>query len=256
MRTRLGLVVVGGLLLGLLSSCGEPDKLTAKTLFPQVSAAQTKAGSSHIAMKLVANGGQTFTSNGQMKVGKNAEDTAMVMTVPGDSGGLGSIELRLVDRNFYIRLGALTQGKFAKIDLTDKSNPIAQQYGDIIKNVDPARQVQLYQDAITAFDASGKPVEIDGVKTQPYKITIDPKKAGSLKSFSKDIPLPERLNFTLYVGPDDLPRRMISVVPGGAGSSTRLQMDYTKWGEKVTIEAPSKSNVVADTLFSELGKAS
>jgi hypothetical protein len=253
MRARLGSVLALGLLIGLLASCGEPQKLTAKTLFPTVSKAQAEAGSSHMTMKLTAPSGQTFQSHGQMRLGKRAEDTAMAMTVNGGAGSLGTIELRLVDGNFYIALGALTQNKFAKIDLSDKSNPVARQYGDIVRNVDPARQVEQYQDAITAFDSSGKPVEIDGVKTQPYRIAIDPKKAGSLKSFEGST-LPKKINFTLYVGSDNLPRRMVSTVPSPAGD-TRLQMDYSKWGEKVSIAAPAKSNIVEDSLFDQLGKA-
>jgi hypothetical protein len=251
---RLGVVVVVGLLLGSLASCGgESDKLTAKTLFPAMAKAQTEAGSSHLAMKLTAPNGQTFQSRGQMRLGKNPDDTAMAMTVSGQTGGLGTIELRLIDQSFYIALGALTQNKFAKIDLTDKSNPIARQYGDLIKNVDPARQIEQYQDAITTFDSSGEPVEIDGVQAQPYKISIDPKKASQLKSVG-EAKLPETINFTLYVGPDDLPRRMVSQVPGAAGN-TKLQMDYSKWGEKVTIKAPGKGNIADDSLLEQLGAA-
>ncbi|MFL6090765.1 MAG: hypothetical protein ACJ71Z_11565 [Aeromicrobium sp.] len=255
MRMRLGLVLVVGLLLGFVAGCGGPEKLTSKTLFPAVSKAQAAAGSSHLSMQLTAPTGQTFRSHGEMKLGKHAEDTAMVMTVAGQGSGLGTIELRLVDRNFYMALGALTKGKFAKFDLTDQSNPVSRQYGEIIKNVDPARQMASYQDAITSFDSSGKTVELDGVKTQPYAITIDPKKAGTLKSFGANGQLPKKIRFTLYLGPDNLPRRMVSLVPGSAGD-TRLQMDYTKWGEKVSIKAPSKSDIVDDSLFSQLGKAS
>jgi hypothetical protein len=253
MRARLGFLLVLGLLLGFLASCGEPQKLTSKTLFPTLAKAQADAGSNHISMKLTTPSGQTFESHGQMKLGKRPADTAMAMTVAGGAGSLGAIELRLVDRNFYIALGALTHNKFAKIDLTDKSNPIARQYGNIIKNVDPARQVEQYRDAITAFDSSAKPVELDGVKTQPYKITIDPKKARALKSFG-DSGLPAAINFTLYVGPDNLPRRMISKVPSPAGP-TRLQMDYTHWGDTVVVQAPKPSNVVDESFLNRLGRA-
>lgn len=254
MRSRLGIILVTGLLLGFLASCGDaPEKLTAKTLFPAVSKAQASAKSSHIAMQLTAPGGQKFSSRGQMRLGQKLEDTAMAMTLTGDTGGVGNIEMRLVDRKFYVAIGALTQGKFAEIDLTDKANPIARQYGEIIENVDPARQVRQYRDAITKFDTSGKPVKIDGVQAQPYAISIDPRKAAELEKLG-DVQLPKRIDFTLYVGPDNLPRRMVSKVPGPGGSS-RLQMDYSAWGEKVTIEAPSAANIAKDSPFSQLGGA-
>lgn len=255
MRSRWGMVLVVGLLLGFLASCGnEPEKLTSKTLFAKVSKAQAAAKSSHISMRLTAPDGQTFSSYGQMRLGPKVEDTAMAMTVSGDTGGLGSVELRLVDRTFYVALGSLTQGKFAKIDLTDTSNPIARQYGEIIQNVDPARQVRQYEDAITKFDTSGKTVKIDGVQTQPYKISIDPSKAVELDKLGDDVTLAKRIDFTLYVGPDNLPRRMVSTVPGPGGKS-RLQMDYSKWGEKVSIAPPAKENIAEGDLFSRLGGA-
>jgi hypothetical protein len=254
MRSRLVILAVVGLLTGFLASCGdEPNRLTAKTLFPRVSKAQTKAGSSHISMALTAPGGQTFASRGQMRLGDKPEDTAMAMTVGGNTGGLGTVEIRLVDRTFYVALGSLTQGKFAKIDLRDKSNPIAQQYGEIIENLDPAHQVGQYQDAITKFDSSGEPVEIDGVETHPYKITIDPAKATHVKKV-EGVSLPESISVTLYIGPDDLPRRMVSRVPGPDGAAAKMQLDYSKWGEKVTIKAPSKANIADDDLLSRLGQ--
>ena len=149
-------------------------------------------------------------------------------------------------------LGALTGNKFVKIDLTDDKNPIARQYGDIIENLDPARQVKQYESAIKTFDSSGKVVKLDGVDARPYKITIDPSKASQLKKL-KGTKLPASMTFTLYVGPDDLPRRMVSTIPAADKSGkTRLQMDYTKWGEKVSISAPSAANITKDSLLSQL----
>jgi len=203
-------------------------------------------------MSLTVPGGQSFRSYGEMKIGKSAKDTAMAMTVSGDTGKIGKVELRLVEQNFYISLGALTSNKFVKIDLTDKSNPIAQQYGEIIENLDPAPEFKQYKAGIEKFDSSGKPVKIDGVQAQPYKITIDPSKASQLKNLG-DAKLPKSMSFTLYVGPDDLPRRMVSLIPNvdGAGN-TKLQMDYTQWGEKVSIEAPGPNRITKNSILNQL----
>jgi hypothetical protein len=254
MRSRWVILAAVGILMGFLAACGnEPDKLTAETLFPQVSKAQMKAGSSHVSMTLTAPDGQKFASRGQLKLGTRAQDTAMAMTVDGETGGLGTVEMRLVNRAFYISLGALTQNKFVRIDLTDKSNPMARQYGEIIQNVDPARQVRQYEKAVTKFDASGEPKEIDGVRTQPYKISVDPAKADQFKQLDPTA-LPDSIAFTLYVGPDNLPRRMVSTIPNQSGT-TKLQLDYTKWGEKVTIAAPSKAMITEDSLLDRIGQS-
>lgn len=253
MRSCLRAAAILGLLLGLLAGCaGEPERLTAKTLFPRVTKAEVEAGSSHIALKLTTPDGQGFRSYGQMKIGKRPRDTAMVMTVSDGGGAMGTVELRLVDRVFYISLGALTSNKFVKVDLADTSNPLAKQYGGIMENLDPGRQVQQYADAVTSFDSSGKPIEIDGVMARPYTVTIDPKKAAQLKNLESST-MPKRVTFTIYVGPDDLPRRMVSQVPAGSDlGNTRIQMDYSKWGDPVTIEAPSAANITTDNLLGSM----
>jgi hypothetical protein len=254
MRSRLGIVLVVGLLFGFVAACGsEPDRPTAETLFPRVSKAVLKSGSSHIAMTLTAPSGEKFTSRGQMKLGARPQDTAMAMTVDAGTGSLGTVEMRLVDRAFYISLGALTQNKFAKVDLTDKSNPISSQYGAILESLDPARELQQYQKAITKFDASGETVEIDGVKAQPFRFSVDPSKADQFKQVDRAA-IPASINVTLYVGPDDLPRRIVMQMPTQNGT-TKQQRDYTKWGEKVTITAPSKSRITEESLLDGIGQS-
>jgi hypothetical protein len=46
---------------------------------------------------------------------------------------------------------------------------------------------------------------------------------------------------------------MLSRMPTTAGTTT-LRLDYTKWGEKVTIEAPSKANITDDSLLNRIGE--
>jgi hypothetical protein len=233
-----------------LAGCSRgPERLSQEQLFDKVVAAEAKSGSSHVSMTLTTPANQTIKSRGQMIYGRKPSDTAMAMTVAGQQQGLGSVEVRLVDQAFYIRLGELTQGKFAKIDLTDEDNPIARQYGDLIENIDPGRQVRQYKNAVTKFDNTGDTVKIDNVETVPYKITIDPSKTKQFKNTTKN--LPKSITFVLYVGPDDLPRRMTSAMPGASGES-RLRMGYSHWGEKVVIEAPNKSNIATGGPLAEL----
>src|SRR3546814_2854706 len=54
-----------------------------------------------------------------------------------------------------------------------------------------SHQVGQYEEAITKFDSSGDVVEIDGVDTVPYKITIDPSKAAQMQKV-KGVELPKR----------------------------------------------------------------
>ena len=241
MRSRLGIVLVVGLLLGfahvMRQRVGTADR--RRPCFPGSSKAQVKAGSSHISMTLTAPGGEKFTSHGQMKLGKRRPGHRHGDDRRWRTGGLGTVELRLVDRAFYISLGALTQNKFAKIDLTDKSNPIARQYGDIIENVDPARQVRQYEDAITKFDASGEAVEdrrgrSAAVPDHGRPVEGEPAQAARPGVTARL----DHLHPLRRAGRPAPPHGVAHAEP--EPGTTRLQLDYTKWGEKVTIAAPEQ----------------
>ena len=63
-----------------------------------------------------------------------------------------------------------------------------------------------------SFEQKGKAIELDGVKAQPYVIVVDPSKLSAAKEAGES--LPKTLEYTMYVGPDNLPRRMITELPG------------------------------------------
>lgn len=249
------LALVAGL--SLVACTGDKDSeasgetLTKTNFFDEVLQAQAKAGTSHIAMNVEV-GGQTIKADGDIKVGKTAADTAMAMTMETGQGGMGSLEMRLLDEVFYLNFGPMTSNKFAKIDLTDESNPIGKQFGDILGNVDPSQQLQEFEGAVKTFEQKGKAIELDGVKAQPYVIGVDPSKIRSAKGASES--LPKTVEYTMYVGPDNLPRRLVSDLPAvmgsGGGKST---IDFSKWGEEVSITKPKASEITDKDFFSQLG---
>ena len=94
--------------------------------------------------------------------------------------------------------------------------------------------------------------DIDRRSTQ--NAPIDPSKAAQFKRV-QGVELPESIDVTLYIGADDLPRRMVSRVPTPDGATAKMQLDYSKWGESVTIKAPSKANIADEDLLSQLAGA-
>jgi hypothetical protein len=255
------LLLVAG---GSLVACGDKDpksdagqsaggSLTKANFFTQLTQAQAKAGSSHVTMKVNV-AGQAVKADGDIQLGETANDTAMAMTMQTGQAGLGSIEMRLVDRAFYLNFGPMTSNKFAKVDLTDKSNPIGKQYAEIVGSLDPSQQFKDLEGAVTSFDQKGKAITLDGVKAQPYKIVVDTSKIPAAKKASDQ--LPKTLEYTMYVGPDNLPRRVISDLPGlGGGKGTTMTIDYSKWGDKVSIAKPKASEITDKDFFGQLGGA-
>ena len=254
------LVLVAGGSLGACSDDKGPqasgsssETLTQENFFDEVTQAQTKAGTSHISMS-VRVAGQDVKAEGDLKVGTTPADTAMAMTMNTGQSGLGSIETRLVDEVFYLNFGPMTGNKFARIDLNDKSNPIGKQYGELVGNIDPTQQFKEFEGAVRSFDQKGKTISIDGVEARPYVIVVDPAKLSSAKKAGES--LPKSIEYTMYVGPDNLPRRVITQLPdaSGAGGST-MTINYSKWGEKVSIAKPKASEISDKDFLGELGGA-
>lgn len=262
LSSLVAVVLVAGLT---LSACGGDDEPSDKTdkagskvaaggettitkaNFAQVlSEAQAKAKSAHIDMSMDM-GGQSVDAQGDVAVGESAADSAMTMSM--DMGSSMKFDMRLVDQVFYMNMGQMTEGKFIKIDLTDESNPFAKQYGQIMDQMDPSKQMEQFKEALKSFEKKGEPQKLDGVEAQPYVVTVDTSK---IKAFA-DLPdaaasqVPDTIVYTMFVGPDSLPRRIETEVAGA-----KTTMDYSKWGEPVDIKAPSASEI-SDKDISQLG---
>ena len=263
MKKRYQFVVVVAAASLVLAGCGGKDsaakdsavgqeaatELTAVDFVTEVASAQAKAKSSHVTMKIDASG-QKISAVGDLQVGSKAADTKVSMKMDMGSSGLGSLEMRLVDQVFYINLGPLSGNKFAKIDLTDTSNPIGAQYGKIIDQLDPSKWIEQFKDAMSSMKKKGDPVELDGVKAQPYQLTLDTTKVPDLSKLPAAANVPKQIVYTMFIGPDNLPRRISSEFAGSA-----VTMDYSKWGEAVDITAPPKDQITDKNPLDQQGLA-
>jgi hypothetical protein len=252
-----------------LSACGDKDSssdsssgasspssskdttLTQATFTKALTDAQLKAGSAHVAMSIGV-GGQTIDAKGDVKVGSTAAETAMGMTMDLGQQGMETIEMRLVDQVFYLDFGPMTQNKFVKIDLTDTSSPFGKQFSELLDQMDPSKQLEQIQGALTSVEKKGATQKIDGVDTQPYEVTVDTKKIPAVAELggAAGAKVPATIVYTMFVGPDNLPRRMVTEL---AGAETTI--DYSKWGEPVDIKAPPAKDVSDQDVSSLLSGA-
>jgi hypothetical protein len=228
------------------SSGGGKVALTQANFSDVLTDSQLKAKSAHVEMT-IGMGGQEVAAEGDVAVGSSPKDAAVSMTM--DMSPSMKLDMRLVDEVMYMNMGSMTEDKYLKIDLTDKSNPFAKQYGQIMDQMDPAKQMETFKDAVTSFEKKGEAQTIDGVKAQPYVVKVDTTK---IKAF-KDLPeasrsqVPDSIVYTMYVGSDDLLRRLEFDLAG-----SKSTMNYSKWGEPVDIKAPP-ADEISDKDISELG---
>lgn len=201
--------------------------LTQSDFNERVFSAIEKAGTAKVHFETESAGttGQAFTGDGEVEYG---DELAMRMTMSGPSGaGGGKQEVLLIGDTVYIGMG----GQYMSMSMDAMSG---QGMPDLSTNFDPRKQADAFETAITSFEQKGEPETIDGVKATPYEITIDPTKAAD--TFGTMVTEP--LNFVYYVGPDDLPRKMVYKDKNGDFSAT-----YTDWGDPVDIKKPPADKI-------------
>ncbi|MBM9464859.1 hypothetical protein JL108_15515 [Aeromicrobium sp. YIM 150415] len=244
-----------------VSACGSDDsgsgssgevgedkgvELTQDNFAEEMSKAVVKAGTAHLSMEVDV-AGTPLTVEGDTLTAEDPADAAVAMSMDMEAAGAPEgtkMDMRMVDQVMYMNMGQMTGDKFFKIDLTDESNPLGAQYNQLVNQSNPAAQFDAMDDAISSFEEDGDGGEIDGVETKKYTMTLDA--AAMLEAQGMDtVGAPESLDYVLYIGVDNLPRRMEIEVPG-AGTST---IDWTKWGEDVSIEAPAEDEISDENPF-------
>lgn len=211
------------------------EQLSAEDFVQRMSAAQLAAGTAHVEYS-ISGQGQDTTMSADMALDEDPNNMAMIMNM--EVPGAGDAELRLVDGVMYMNLGDLTEGKFVEMSLDD-DNPMAEQFAGSMDQMDPSKQLEVFSAALEDFSVADGTETIDGVETTQYTLTLNMTAlleaqgvAGSQEG------MPETVSYDMYVGPDDLPRRIAMDV---AGMTT--VMDFSRWGEPVTVEAPPADQI-------------
>ncbi len=232
---------------------GRSDFDTFEALTAKVAEQTAAKRSVHFVLAVQA-GEQSFTGNGDGTFGAKPA-FQLSMSIP-QAGQLG---MRLVDDVLYLKLPqGITPGKpWVKID-PNGDDPISKVLGPSLRqlkqNSDPSQTLKQFEGAgvITAK----APEQLNGLSTTHYSITVDIRKAirGLTDPELKDMvekALPSGVDtfpLQLWLGQDNLPVRMIMVVPfenpsTQAPGQVRISIDYSNWGKPVEIAAPPADEV-------------
>lgn len=219
-----------------------PAEEDARAFLVQVTDAQMAVES--VTMDITMSvAGEDVVAHGQSRMGEDPTDVEMAMTM--EMPGLGTMEMRFVDQVMYMSLGAESDGKFVAIDADDEM--FGEDFALMLEQMDPSVQMELMKDAVLDFRQEGDPEQIDGVEAVPYVLELDFEAVMEGSGVPTDeLPegeLPETVETTIFIGPDDLPRRMVMDTMG-----TQMTMDFSAWGAEVVIEAPAPDEILEGGL--------
>ncbi len=212
--------------------------LTQENFVERISAAQLAAGAAHITMESPA--GATGLIEGDIEISDDPSKVRGVMTMDLPTG---AAEIRIVDGTMYMNMGELSKGKF--IDLSQAPGG-----GDIagsLSQMNPETQLKTFDAAIESFTAEPADEQIDGVDVTKVTMVLNTQKLLESSSLSEAgaqgqalvDAFGETMEYVMYVGDDDLPRRITAPSPNGT-----YNMDYSSWGKSVAVEAPSADELI------------
>lgn len=176
--------------------------------------------------------GMDISSEGSIDYSTDPPEMSMSMTMP--MLGQEPMEILLVDGDFYMNMGALSSGKFWKLDPEDKSGPL----GDMsatLDSMDPTKSLDSYIDGFKKVVFVGEE-EVDGETLFHYELTLDSTK---LSGDAAAVGMPEILTYQLWLDDEDRTRKA-KLDMGDTGS---MEMEVFAYGEPVTIEAPPADQI-------------
>ena len=146
------------------------------------------------------------------------------------------------------QLSQFTGGKpWVKFSVSQASKQTGVNLDGVIKRANPAEQTRIFTGSKDVKKVGSE--SIDGVKTTHYKGTVTPEQAGTLDPKAKEAfkrfyesSGANKVTFDLWVGKDDLPRKLVTRVRAekGTGASTMIFSDYNK---SFSVSAPPAGEV-------------
>jgi hypothetical protein len=223
----------------------EGVELTTANFLESIMAAQIAAGSYDFTMTMTGGVDESLDASGTAHVGTDAQSFTMTMQLPDSD----PVEMRSTGGMTYVKLGELTGGKFLQIDPNDTSNPLAAEFGDILGELDPSKELAEHEGSIAGVTKKGDPEDLDGVQVQEYEVVIDVTKLPEqLAELEKSLPAgtepPSTLTYSYWVDSENRARRLVFSIMGA-----HAEMTFTNWGTAAPVVAPSAEEISTDNPF-------
>lgn len=175
---------------------------------------------------VIADGtGPTIEMAGVVDYTQDPIAMTMTMTLPSPEDPSVMMDSIALDGLMWINLGERSQNKW--VEATGMTEPN-----------DPVADMRAFSQAITDVVAHG-PVDLDGVVTEHYSVSIDPKlmPAGELEPGTM---LPDTITYEIYLDTEGRPAGL-DIDLMGTSVETRL----TNFNEPVSIEAPPADQIIS-----------
>lgn len=195
-----------------------------------------KAKTFHVDVSSSASG-QKIAGSGDGDI--SGSKPAVKVSIKAGNDKLDSI---YTDGLFYLKGGGLAPNdKWLKVDPSDKSG-LGAMLGALGANVDPTKSLTMMNGAAKVTKVGEQ--KIDGADTFKYDVQVPRDNLVKVLGFPQQIAgmLPATIPYTIWVDGENRVRRTDSVLTA-AGQKVVSSQRFSKFGEKVSIQAPPAAQV-------------
>ena len=160
--------------------------------------------------------------------------------------GAGETDMVFVDGIFYMQVGAMSGGKYWKLDPSEKGGMLSGLGLDkMLDQSDPLAALKSMKSGITEVTFDGNE-DVDGRDLDHYELTIDMQSV--LKSYGADLPsaaaeaVPETVTYDLWLDDQDRFAQMTMDYPI-MDQQMSMEMSLDDWGKAAEIKAPPADEV-------------
>lgn len=232
-----------------------PKVQTMGELAQLVSTRTTATHSAHIRITATTSAG-TVSGTGQAYFAGTASKIAMDISSP-----VGDMQMVLLGPTMYMKLPQSlvhTAKPWFSID-ANGTDPISKALSALTsqeqQNADPSQVIQQIQGAGTITGTSKE--QVDGQQATHYSITVDTAKLLASKALSPQlrqtltssgVKLPAHMDYQVWVNSDNLPVQLkvtetVTAPQLSTPQTVAMTMNYTDWGQPVSITAPAADQV-------------
>jgi LppX_LprAFG lipoprotein len=225
-----------------LASLEQGDQVDPDEFIDAVADGIEASTTAHLEMKLSLGDQLTTSASGDVDYTTDPPASALSMEVPG----AGEMELVFVDDVLYLQVGAVSGGKYWKVDLSDPDGVFGRMGLDkMLDQSDPLGALESMKGAIDEVTLAGTE-EVGGRDLDHYELTIDPQAV--LHSYGTDLPdaaaeaMPDSMTYDIWLDDQDRLAQMELDFPV-MGQQVSMEMTVDDWGQDVSIEAPPADQV-------------
>lgn len=182
--------------------------------------------------------GTDVKAEGDVDYTSDPASMTMKMDMGAAAGG-GKIDMRVVDEMIYMNMGALSQNKFIKIDLSDPNGPMGDMSA-LTESMDPVSAFDQFSEGVDKVVFVGEE-EVDGEALDHYELTVDTTKIDALKDMGGEgaaADIPDSITYDMWLD-DESRMRQVKTDLMGTDSTTTI----SDFGKDVDIKAPSASQI-------------